>query len=98
MTQQLSPEEWLKNYDQKHVSIEDNNLLDGYGTTFGEPRGCSENWEQLFSDAIEDTELPLKVKNDARNTLKGMVDDVYRMADDIGIEGVKQFELVLNEF
>ncbi len=34
MAENLSPEEQLRNYNQKNVSIEDNNLLDGYGTTF----------------------------------------------------------------
>ncbi len=80
----------IKNYDQKDVSIEDSNILNCYGTTFAEPPKCNENLEQLFSDAIKDTELPLEVKNEARSTLKGIVDDAYRMADDIGIEGVKQ--------
>ncbi len=94
----MSPEERLRNYDQKDIYIEDNNSMDGYGKTFAEPLGCSENLEQLFSNAIEDTNFPLEVKYNARSTLKGMVDDVYRMADDIGIEGVKQFELVLHEF
>ncbi len=27
-----------------------------------------------------------------------MVDDAYRMADDIGLDGVRKFESVLNEF
>ncbi len=98
MTQWLSPEDQLKNYDQKDGTIEDNNLLDGNETTFAEPPRCSKNLEELFSDAIADTEFSLEVKNDTRSALIGMVDDACRMADDIGIEGVKQFELVLNEF
>ncbi len=37
-------------------------------------------------------------KNDVRSTLKGSVDDAYRMADDIGFECVKKLEEMLNEF
>ncbi len=28
----------------------------------------------------------------------GMVNDAYRMADDIGLDGVRKFQSVLNEF
>ncbi len=94
----LSPEQRMRNYDQKDICIKVDNLMDGYRTTFDEPPGCSKNLEKLFSNAIEDTNFPLEVKYDARSTLKGMFDDAYRMADNIGIEGVKKFESVLNEF
>ncbi len=55
----------------KYLSIEDKELLHGFRTTFIEPPGCSEDLEQLISDAIDGSEFPAKGKNNARNTLKG---------------------------
>ncbi len=40
----------------------------------------------------------MKVACNARSALKGIIDDVFRMADDIGEEGVKELESKLKEF
>ncbi len=88
----------LKNYDLIDVSIDQNEPFDGMGTTFIEPIGCHRDLESLFSDAINDSELPVTVTHNARSALKGTLDDVLRMADDIGEEGVKQLEIKLQEF
>ncbi len=89
---------WLKKYDVDDIDIDDSEPYDGFETTFVEPSGCSQNLEELFSNAIKDSVLPSESKIDARSTLKGSVDDAYRMADDIGVEGVKKFEDMLNNF
>ncbi len=80
----LSSKKQLKNYELKDLSLEENELLNVFRKSFLEPLGCSQNLEQLFSDAIDYSEFPPEVKNDARSTLKGMVDDAYRMTDDFG--------------
>ncbi len=67
-------------------------------TTFVEPNSCSQNLESLFSEAINDSEFPQRFTVDARSALKGTVDDCYQMADDIGVEGIKKFEFMMNKF
>ncbi len=68
--------------------IDDNEPFDGTGTTFIEPLGYNQNLESMFSTAIEDTDFPTTTKINAWSALKGMVDNAYWMADDIGVEGV----------
>ncbi len=93
----MPAEKRLKNYDLDDFALDDNEPFDSYETTFVEPSGYSQKLEQLFSYAIEDI-FPDKMKNDARSALKGIVDDAYRMADDIGLDGIQKIESVLNEF
>ncbi len=97
-SESLLAEMRLKNYAIDDINIDGSEPFDGFETTFVEPTGCSENLEKLFSNAIEDSVIITKSKNDARSTLKGSVDDANRMADDIGFEGVKKLEEMLNEF
>ncbi len=60
--------------------------------------GAARTSRTQFSDAINDADFPENITQDARSALKGMVDDAFRMANDIGEEGVKQLESVLNDF
>ncbi len=48
--------------------------------------GCSQNLESLFSDEINDSEFPTTETHDAWTALKGMVDDSFRFANDVGEE------------
>ncbi len=94
----LPAEMRLKNYSIDDIDIDGSEPFDGFETRFVEPSGCSQNLEKLFSNAIEDSVLITESKMDARSVLKASVDDAYRMADDIGVEGVKKLEEILNEF
>ncbi len=47
--------------------------------------------------ANEDADIPTKVTMNAQSALKGMVDDTYWMADDIGVEGVQKLDSISNE-
>ncbi len=71
------------------ISIDDNESFDGIGTAFFEPLRCSQNLESMFCTVNEDTYFPTTVKMNERRTLKGLVDDAYWKADDIGVEGVQ---------
>ncbi len=94
----LPAEMRLKNYSMDDIDIDDSEPFDGFQTRFVEPSGCSQNLEKLFSNAIQDSVLITHSKTNARSALKASVDDAYRMADDIGVKGIKKLENVLNEF
>ncbi len=80
------------------MSVDENEPFDGLETSFIERFGCSQNLESLFSDLINDSEFPTTVTHDAQSVLKGIVDDAFRMADDVGEEGVKKLESMLKKF
>ncbi len=49
----MPAERRLKSYDLDGLALDDNKPFDMFKTTFVEPSGCSQNLEQLFSNAIE---------------------------------------------
>ncbi len=53
--------------------------------------------ESLFSDEINDSKFPTTEIHDAWISLKGMVDDAFRFADDVGEEGVRELESMMKE-
>ncbi len=67
----------MKNYKIEDVSIDNNELFDGIATTFIEPMVYSQNLEEMFSNAIDDSDFPESVKKDALSALKGMTDDAF---------------------
>ncbi len=60
-TKPLPAKKQLKNYELKYLSIEDNELLDGFRTTFIEPPEYSQDLEQLH--------LHINHKIDNRNVM-----------------------------
>ncbi len=52
----------------------------------------------MFSDALQDFKFSTLLQLNARSALKGAVDDAYQMADDVGPEGIRKLDLMMNEF
>lgn len=87
-----------KNYALDDILLEKLEPFDGMGVIFTEPMGCSQELNEMFSDVLEDLEFPTALKLKARRALKGAVDNAYQMADDVGQEGIKKLELIMNKF
>ncbi len=88
----------IKNYELDDTLFENLELFDGMTTTFTEPMGCSQQLDEIFSDALQDSEFPTSFQVNTKSALKETVDNAYQMADYVGQEGIKKLELMLNEF
>ncbi len=59
---------------------------------------CCTNLESLFSDSIENYDLPAGLGCQTREALKGEVNLTYQMADWLGDRGIKELDCVLSEY
>ncbi len=86
----------LKNYSKESATIP-RNVFDDSHIFEHKPKG-SDELDSLFSESIENFDVPDDSKSQARDLLKGKVDLAYKMADRLGTKGVKELDRVLDLF
>ncbi len=86
----------IKNYQKEHAIIP-NNYFDGLYISELVPEYCKD-LDSLFTESIDNYELPGDVVSNAREILKDKVSTAYCMADRLGKRGVEELECVLENF
>ncbi len=89
----LTALEQLKNYDASLIDI-DANFFDNMHThtfeCYGAEFGDMDDFDEVFSQSIDDTNFPNGQNINARSALKTIIDSAYKDADYVGQEGIKK--------
>lgn len=91
----------LKNYKKDYIDFGDQYFESMHRQTFKcavDNDHVVHELENLFETSIDDYDFPISQSVDSRHSLKGLVDEAYSAADDVGHEGIVKMQLMLREF